>query len=105
MSTLSNELLGSVSLPLGQKGVGVRNSGYRESRRLPFFFSLSLSFSPRSNIGNARLGGLEESLGLTPQEYQWALSVFYFGYVIFDLPSNIVMRRWRPSIWLGTLML
>ncbi|SAL99528.1 hypothetical protein [Absidia glauca] len=64
-----------------------------------------LSYLDRSNIGNAKLGGLEESLGLTPQEYQWALSIFYFGYVIFDLPSNIVMRRWRPSIWLGTLML
>ncbi|KAI8329994.1 major facilitator superfamily domain-containing protein [Chlamydoabsidia padenii] len=59
----------------------------------------------RSNIGNAKLGGLEQDLGLTPQEYQWSLSIFYFGYVIFDLPSNIVMRRWRPSIWLGVLIL
>ncbi|KAI8339504.1 major facilitator superfamily domain-containing protein [Chlamydoabsidia padenii] len=58
----------------------------------------------RSNIGNAKLGGLETSLGLTSQQYQWSLSIFYFGYVIFDLPSNIVMRRWRPSIWLGVLM-
>ncbi|ORZ24380.1 major facilitator superfamily domain-containing protein [Absidia repens] len=63
-----------------------------------------LSYLDRSNIGNAKLGGLEEDLGLTSQEYQWCLSIFYFGYVIFDLPSNIVMRRWRPSIWLGTLM-
>ncbi|KAF7732039.1 hypothetical protein EC973_007144 [Apophysomyces ossiformis] len=58
----------------------------------------------RSNIGNAKLGGLENDLGLTKTEYQWALSIFYFGYVIFDLPSNIVMRRWRPSYWLALLM-
>lgn len=38
-------------------------------------------------------------------DYSWALSIFYFGYVIFDIPSNIVMRRWRPSVWLGMLML
>lgn len=59
----------------------------------------------RSNIGNAKLGGLEEDLNMTKSEYQWSLSIFYFSYVIFDLPSNIIMRRWRPSHWLGILML
>ncbi|KAI8379531.1 major facilitator superfamily domain-containing protein [Radiomyces spectabilis] len=58
----------------------------------------------RSNIGNAKLGGLEKDLDLTQSEYQWSLSIFYFGYVIFDLPSNIIMRRWRPSYWFGILM-
>ncbi|KAI7865150.1 major facilitator superfamily domain-containing protein [Spinellus fusiger] len=58
----------------------------------------------RSNIGNAKLGGLEADLGLTQSQYQWSLSIFYFSYVIFDLPSNIVMRRWRASHWLGILM-
>lgn len=59
----------------------------------------------RSNIGNAKLGGLEEDLNMSKSEYQWSLSIFYFSYVIFDLPSNIIMRRWRPSHWLGILML
>lgn len=59
----------------------------------------------RSNIGNAKLGGLEEDLNLSASEYQWCLSIFYFSYVLFDLPSNIIMRRWRPSYWLGILML
>ncbi|KAI9281523.1 major facilitator superfamily domain-containing protein [Sporodiniella umbellata] len=58
----------------------------------------------RSNIGNARLGGLEADLKMTANEYQWSLSIFYFSYVLFDLPSNIIMRRWRPSYWLGILM-
>lgn len=59
----------------------------------------------RSNIGNAKLGGLEEDLNMSKSQYQWSLSIFYFSYVIFDLPSNIIMRRWRPSYWLGILML
>ncbi|KAI8068056.1 major facilitator superfamily domain-containing protein [Gongronella butleri] len=59
----------------------------------------------RSNIGNAKLGGLTTDLHLTASQYSWCLSIFYFGYVIFDLPSNIVLRRWRPSIWLSTIML
>lgn len=64
-----------------------------------------LSYIDRSNIGNAKLGGLMEDLNMSKDQYQWALSIFYFSYVIFDLPSNIIMRRWRPSYWLGILML
>ncbi|KAI8390043.1 major facilitator superfamily domain-containing protein [Blakeslea trispora] len=58
----------------------------------------------RSNIGNAKLVGLEEDLDMNKQQYQWSLSIFYFSYVIFDIPSNIIMRRWLPSYWLGILM-
>ncbi|EIE92505.1 hypothetical protein RO3G_17103 [Rhizopus delemar RA 99-880] len=62
-------------------------------------------YTTRSNIGNAKLDGLEKDLDLTKSQYQWSLSIFYFSYVLFDLPSNIIMRRWRPSFWLGILML
>ncbi|KAI7904169.1 major facilitator superfamily domain-containing protein [Cokeromyces recurvatus] len=58
----------------------------------------------KSNIGNAKLGGLEKDLNMSSTEYQWALSIFYFSYVLFDLPSNIIMRRWRASFWLAILM-
>lgn len=77
-----------------------------DKRLLPLLCILYLlSYIDRSNIGNAKLGGLEEDLGMTKSQYQWALSIFYFSYVLFDLPSNIIMRRWRPSYWLGILML
>ncbi|KAG2205801.1 hypothetical protein INT47_003984 [Mucor saturninus] len=76
-----------------------------DRRLLPLLCILYLlSYIDRSNIGNAKLGGLMEDLNLTSQQYQWALSIFYFSYVIFDLPSNIIMRRWRPSYWLAILM-
>lgn len=64
-----------------------------------------LSFIDRSNIGNARLGGLVEDLKMTESEYHWSLSIFYFSYVICNLPSSLVMRRWRASYWLGIIML
>ncbi|KAI9300252.1 major facilitator superfamily domain-containing protein [Cunninghamella echinulata] len=58
-----------------------------------------------SNIGNAKLGGLEDDLAMTKEEYQWSLSIFYFGYVVFEIPANIVMRKWVPaSYWLGIMM-
>ncbi|KAI7856485.1 major facilitator superfamily domain-containing protein [Circinella umbellata] len=59
----------------------------------------------RSNIGNAKLGGLEDDLHMNHFQYQWSLSIFFAGYILFQLPSNVIMRRWRPSFWLSFLML
>ncbi|KAI9483789.1 MAG: major facilitator superfamily domain-containing protein [Benjaminiella poitrasii] len=76
-----------------------------DKKLLPLLCTLYLlSFLDRSNIGNARLGGLEKDLNMSNREYQWTLSVFYFSYVLFDLPSNIIMRRWQASFWLAILM-
>jgi len=33
-------------------------------------------------IGNAKVAGLEKDIGLTPQEYSWALSIFFIGYMV-----------------------
>ena len=58
-----------------------------------------LSFLDRSAIGNARLYGLEKELKLTSDQYNIALTVFFFPYALFEVPSNILLKRLRPSIW------
>ncbi|ORY02808.1 MFS general substrate transporter [Basidiobolus meristosporus CBS 931.73] len=57
-----------------------------------------------SNIANAKLAGLDQDIGIDQHQYQWCLSIFFFGYVLFELPSNIVLRRWRASKWIAILM-
>ncbi|KAL0078809.1 major facilitator superfamily domain-containing protein [Phycomyces blakesleeanus] len=57
----------------------------------------------RANISNAKVGTLEVDLNISLDQYQWALSIFYFGYIIFELPSNIILRRWRASYWFAIL--
>lgn len=64
-----------------------------------------LSFLDRSAIGNARLFGLENSLGITDEQYKICVTVFYFTYSLFEVPSNILLKRLRPSIWFGTITL
>lgn len=64
-----------------------------------------LSFLDRSNIGNANLFGLSRNLGLTPTEYSACLAIFFAFYVLFEVPSNLVMKAWRPSMWLPIIML
>ncbi|KAJ1552674.1 hypothetical protein HK405_010441 [Cladochytrium tenue] len=71
-----------------------------------------LSFLDRVNIGNARVvnsnsagvGEMETALGLTGSQYNWALSIFFVGYVIFEVPSNLLLKRLKPSRWLARIM-
>ncbi|CAG8649738.1 14830_t:CDS:10 [Cetraspora pellucida] len=74
-------------------------------RILPLLTLLyTLSFLDRVNIGNAKLANLERDLNLTGNEYNWSLGIFFLGYVIFEVPSNIILIKTKPSIWISTLM-
>ncbi|KAK3709608.1 hypothetical protein LTR37_010829 [Vermiconidia calcicola] len=60
---------------------------------LPWIFILwLLAFIDRSNIGNARIDGLEEDLELTGNQFNVALTVFYILYVLLDIPSNWLLK-------------
>lgn len=63
-----------------------------------------LSFLDRINIGNARIQGLEKDLNMSGQDYNIALMVFFVPYILFEVPSNILIRKMAPSTWLSLLM-
>ncbi|CAF3722339.1 unnamed protein product [Adineta steineri] len=63
-----------------------------------------LSYIDRANIANAKLAGLEHDAHLTPEQYRWSLSIFFIGYAIFEVPSNIILRRWSPSKWIALIV-
>ncbi|KAG0010483.1 hypothetical protein BGZ81_002739, partial [Podila clonocystis] len=54
---------------------------------------------------NAKIAGLPEDLKLTTTEYNMALSIFYIGYVILIIPSNICLKIFGPRIWLFSTMI
>lgn len=60
-----------------------------------------LSFLDRVNIGNARLYGLEEDLGLSSDQYQTAVSILFVTYLLSEVPSNLVLKKIRPSRWIA----
>lgn len=75
---------------------------------IPFLALLYLlSFLDRTNIGNARLDTLEVDLGMskTSLQYNNALAVFFPFYVAAEVPSNMAMKRFRPSVWIPIIML
>lgn len=64
-----------------------------------------VAFMDRSNIGNAKVAGMNDELGLTSSQYNIALTVFFFPYAIFEVPSNIVLKLMRPSHWITILVI
>ena len=44
-----------------------------------------LSFLDRSNVGNAKLEGLTDDLGITGNQYLTGLTLYFIGYVIFEV--------------------
>ena len=67
----------------------------------PVMLMYLLSFLDRVNIGNARLYGMEEDLGMTGNQYQTAVSVLFVTYILSELPSNLVIKHLTPSRWLS----
>jgi len=64
-----------------------------------------LSFLDRTNIGNAALFGLRTNIGIDVTQYNTCLAIFFAFYVLFEVPSNLVMKAWRPSMWLPIIMI
>ena len=52
---------------------------------------------------NAKTGGLEDDFNLTSNQYSVVLLIFFVSYVIFEIPSNLILTRVRPSLYLSGL--
>ncbi|KAK5798724.1 hypothetical protein VI817_005014 [Penicillium citrinum] len=86
-----------------------RKSTFRkvDARLVPMLAVLYLiSHIDRANIGNAKIEGMVEDLGMTGVQYNTVLSIFFVPYVLLEVPSNILLKKFkRPSTYLGILVL
>lgn len=62
-----------------------------------------LSFLDRANVGNAYVAGLGTSIDMSADAYYSGLTLFFVGYVLFEVPWNIVLKRTTPKFWLPTI--
>lgn len=68
-------------------------------------FSLEVTdASGTSNLSQARLGSLEKDLGMKGTDYNLATSILFVGYLLMQLPSNLLLTQIRPSLFLGIAM-
>lgn len=72
---------------------------------LPFLVIMYLlNFLDRSNLTQARQGTLEGDLGMKGTDFNLATSIFFVGYLLMQLPSNMLLTRVRPGLYLSIAM-
>ncbi|KAJ7461755.1 MFS general substrate transporter [Mycena galericulata] len=76
-----------------------------DRRILPILCLLYLfAYLDRSNVGNARLQGLpKDTLGGDPtgKLFDWVNSVFFFAYILCQVPASIASKMFPPRVWMA----
>jgi len=73
-------------------------------RIVPMCFLLYIvSYIARANIGYAALE-MNAELGLSPSAFGFAAGIFFIGYFLFEVPSNMLMARYGARIWIGRIL-
>ncbi|EHK42363.1 hypothetical protein TRIATDRAFT_266095 [Trichoderma atroviride IMI 206040] len=105
LSEANNTSLGTVSAVLThcleQKKI-LRKVDWRLVPLLSFLYLVS--FIDRGNLGNAKVAGLGEDLHLSGTQYNIAVTLFFIPYSLLEVPSNIILKLTRPSIWISLMM-
>ncbi|KAF8624727.1 hypothetical protein AX17_007058 [Amanita inopinata Kibby_2008] len=63
------------------------------------------NFLDRSNIGNARISGLERDTHLHGNQFNVVLAVFYVTYILVEIPSNIILKKFKANRWIAFLVI
>ena len=74
-------------------------------RLLPFLFLLYVvAFIDRINIGFAALT-MNKELAITSQQFGLAAGIFFFGYFLFEVPSNLLLHKIGARIWITRILI
>ena len=74
-------------------------------RLIPFLFLLYIvAYLDRINVGFASLQ-MNEALGFSPAIYGFGAGLFFIGYALFEVPSNVILARVGARRWIARIMI
>src|ERR1700757_1252065 len=74
-------------------------------RLLPFaVLSYVLAYIDRINVSFAGLT-MRDDLGMSAATFGFAVGMFYWGYFIFEVPSNVILEKVGARIWIARIMI
>jgi MFS transporter, ACS family, tartrate transporter len=74
-------------------------------RIIPFVFLLYvIAFLDRINIGFAALT-MNQELGITSQQFGLLAGIFFLGYSLFEIPSNLALHKIGARIWIARILI
>jgi ACS family tartrate transporter-like MFS transporter len=74
-------------------------------RLLPFLFVLFvIAFIDRINLGFAALT-MNHELAITSQQFGFAAGIFFWGYFLFEIPSNLILHSIGARVWIARILI
>lgn len=75
-------------------------------RLMPFLCLLYfVNYLDRVNIGFAGPNGMNDELGMTATVFGFASGIFFLGYLVLEVPSNLALHRFGARKWLARIMI
>src|SRR5262249_53044877 len=73
-------------------------------RLIPLLFVLYIvAYLDRVNVGFAALQ-MNDDLGLSAAVYGFGAGIFFIGYFLFEVPSNLILQRVRARYWIARIV-
>ena len=74
-------------------------------RLIPFLFLLYIvAYLDRINVGFAALQ-MNQALGFSAATYGFGAGIFFLGYTLFEIPSNVILARVGARLWIARIMI
>src|SRR6266852_1067732 len=92
---------------LNDEDFSSENAAYSRVRwkLIPFLFVLYVvAYLDRINVGFASLQ-MNRELGLSAAAFGFGAGIFFIGYFIFEIPSNLMLRRVGARIWISRIVI
>lgn len=96
----------SRAIPLATASPELRDRVIRKLyfRIILFCFVLFIvNYIDRVNVSFAALQ-MNEQLGLTPKIFGFGAGIFFLGYMLFEIPSNLILHKVGPRIWIARIL-
>jgi MFS family permease len=75
-------------------------------RLVPFVaLMFFINYLDRTAIGFAAPNGMNTSLGLSAAQFGFASGIFFIGYILLEVPSNLALHRFGARRWLARIMI
>ncbi len=92
------------SLAVAPAAIEARTIRKLQRRIIPFIFVLMvIAFLDRINIGFAALT-MNTELAITSQQFGFLSGIFFVGYFIFEIPSNLLLHKIGARIWIARIL-
>ena len=74
-------------------------------RLVPFIaLMFFINFLDRTAISFAGPNGMTQDLGMTAAQFGFAAGIFFFGYIVLEIPSNLALHQYGARRWLARIM-